>query len=106
MKEKIGIWTFGFLFISFLALYISQNTGYYEFSEHRKMALTEESIRQFEKDVKNGKEVDINTYLKDVKKNNSNKLSDMGLSLSKKIEKTVKGGIEGAFKFLEKFINS
>ena len=38
------------LFCSFTILYISQATGHYEYTKRKKVALTEDKIKQFEED--------------------------------------------------------
>lgn len=43
------------LIITFIALYITQLTGYYEYTENKKTTLTTEAIERFEEDVKQGK---------------------------------------------------
>ena len=50
------------LLIGFTAIYISEATGYYEFEQHNKKVLTEEKIKQFEKDVKEGREIKVENY--------------------------------------------
>ena len=51
-----------FLFIIFLILYISGEAGYYEYKVHTKTILTEEAIKEFEKDISEGKNVDAKDY--------------------------------------------
>ena len=62
-KNKIFKFIFIVFFMSFLVIYFSELTGYYEYQNYKKATLTEEQIKKFEEDVKNGKEVDINKYL-------------------------------------------
>lgn len=95
MKKKIGNQIFKYLFIIcfiiFLTIYISQATGYYEYSQYKKKELTEEEIKKFEQDIKDGKEIDIESYIPK-EKNYQNKISQAGLLVSEKIgEYTVKG---------------
>lgn len=85
------------LFIVFIALFFSQSTGYYEYEQYKKVALTNEQIKQFEKDVKNGKKVDVKDYIGETKKDYGNKVSNTGLKISSEIEKYVKKFINGAF---------
>lgn len=93
--DKIFKHVLTFLFIIFIALYISQSTGYYEYEQYKKVALTNEQIEQFEKDVKEGKSVDVKDYVEETKKDYGNKVSNAGLQISKKIEK-----------YVTKFVNS
>ena len=50
------------LILLFISLYISSVSGYYEAKISDKVALTGKEIKQFEQDVMNGKEVDLNNY--------------------------------------------
>ena len=44
MINKIAGWFVFILFITFVTLYISQATGYYEYEQARKTAFTKEQI--------------------------------------------------------------
>ena len=44
-------------------LYLSQSTGYFEYRNSKKVALTNKQIEKFEQDVKEGKNVDIENYI-------------------------------------------
>lgn len=107
-KEKIfnNILKFIFviLFLVFLTIYFSQGTGYYDFELHNKSVLTKEKMEQFEKDVAAGKDVKLENYLVDTRKNYSNKASDFGYFLSKNIGKYIKDGIENTFKMINNFV--
>ena len=70
------------LFIIFLIIFISTNSGYYEYKNNQKTIFTEEKIKEFEKDIKEGKNIKINNYLKDDSKNYSNRLTDIGDGIS------------------------
>ncbi len=61
---------FGFLFCYFI-----EYSGYYEYNLHSKKTLTEEEIKRFESDVKNGKNIDINTYFTNNTTDYSNNLT-------------------------------
>lgn len=88
------------ILVGFTALYISEATGYYEFEQHNKKVMTEEKIKQFEKDVESGKKIDINNYMVVEENNYESKLSKMGDNMSKEIEKAVTKGLEQTFNFL------
>ncbi len=94
------------LFLIFIALYISESTGYYDYGAYKKTLLTKEQIKKFEQDVKEGKDVSVKDYVGDLEKNYNNKLSNTGLTLSKNIEKYSKKAIETVFGALSDFINS
>ena len=91
-------------FITFLSLYISQSTGYFEYKNSKKVALTNEQIKQFEKDVNEGKNIDITKYIEINNKDYQNKLSKTGLQVSNILEKSVQKFISESFKVLEKLV--
>lgn len=93
------------LFIIFLIILISTNSGYYEYKNNQKTIFTEEKIKEFEKDIKEGKNIKINNYLKDNSKNYSNRLTDIGDGISDLINDSVNFILKGGFKIIEKMIN-
>lgn len=101
---KIFRFCFVFALLSFMALYFSQATGYYDFAEHKKVTLTNEQIKKFEEDVAQGKNLNIEDYLSNTDKNYQNKTSQMGLRISESIGKYAREGIESAFKVLNKLV--
>jgi len=107
-KKKICNKIFGVilftLFISFLAIYVSSETGYYEFEQHKKMTLTEEMIKAFEQDVKDGKEIDIKDYVINDTENYENNVSKLGSTISLHLEDFVQNGLESTFKFFNKLL--
>lgn len=88
------------IFISFLTLYFSHNSGYFEYEQYKKTSFTKEQIEKFEQDIKDGKDVDITNYLDNNEADYSNKVSTLGLNLSKGIEKTIKGGLNKVINIL------
>ena len=88
------------LFIIFLIIYISKETGYYEYKAHNKAILTSENIKKFENDVENGKNVSINEYLVSNYVDYSNSFTDIGYNLGKFIEEIMNAGIKKTLKFL------
>ena len=109
-KEKILNNFFKTIFIilvvAFITLYVSNSTGYFEYYQRQNAILTEEKIKQFEEDIKNGINLDLESYLENTKKNYNNKTSELGLFLSDKIGEYAKNGIEITFKFLNDLIES
>ena len=103
-KYKIYKFIFMVFFISFIVVYFSELTGYYEYQNHKKSTLTEEKIKQFEKDVAEGKEVDINDYVVVEEKNYNNGLSKLTSKLSDGISNLVESGVENTFKFLSNLV--
>lgn len=103
-KNKVYRFIFMVFFMSFLVIYFSELTGYYEYQNHKKATLTEEQIKKFESDVASGKEVDINEYLVVDNRTYNNKLSKLTSKLSDAISNIVQSGVENTFKFLSKLV--
>lgn len=103
MKNKPLFITLIFLFGLFLVLYFGQATGYYEYKNNQKATLTEESIKRFEQDIKEGKSINIENYKPEEKKN-SNQLSDGILKISRFLEKNISRVIVFTFNSLSKLI--
>ena len=97
MKKKNN-WFKKFLIVSFLifmGLYISSISGFYESKLSNKVSLTDEAIKEFEKDVLNGKEIDIVTYIDNKNIDYSNKFTNAGEKFSEAVTKIVTDGFSG-----------
>ena len=91
-----------FLFVMFLILFISKETGLYEYKAYTKSRLTNESIERFEKDVSEGKNVTLNDYVIDEYKDYSNIITRSGSSLNKLVESIMNDGIKKTLKILSR----
>ncbi len=91
------------LFISFIAVYMSNKYGYLEYINRRQVVLTHEQIEKFEQDIKNGKDITLENYAY-TKKDYQNKLSKAGLGVSKGVAAIIKRGVEGFFSGIDKII--
>lgn len=105
-RNKVFRWCLFFLFLIFLTLYFSQATGYYEYEQSKVTAFTEEQIKKFEQDVKDGKEIDINNYLENTNKDYQNSISRVTLNISEGISKYMKMGIEKVFEGIAKVLEN
>lgn len=103
-RYQIFKWCNIFLFTIFMTLYFSQLTGYYEYQNYQKMIMTEEQIRQFEQDIKDGKEVDIKEYTVNTNLNYENTFSNIGLNLSKFISNTIEDSIIKLFSSISNYV--
>lgn len=92
------------LFVIFLTLYFSQLTGYYEYQNYEKMVLTQDQIAQFENDVKEGKKIDVEDYIKNKDRNYQNGISKLGLNISNFLSVNIKKGVFKTFDFIGKFV--
>lgn len=105
LANKI-IWRiFLFLLVAFTALYISEATGYYEFEQHKRVELNESKIKQFEQDVKDGKDINIKDYVDEVEVSYENRASTIGYTLSSQVENIIENGLSITFDFLGNFFN-
>ena len=98
--NKLFRYTILVSFVTFFALYLSQSTGYFEYRNSKKVALTNKQIEKFEQDVKEGKTVDIENYIETNNQNYQNAISKTGLTISNLTEKAIRKLIDGSFKVL------
>lgn len=105
-KKKITNRIFGFifvtLFITYVTLYFANTNGYYQY--RKQVNLTNEQIIMFEKDIKEGKDVTINDYLKNQSIKYDNNTSKLGYNVSKTVSNILNDGIKSMFKFLNEFV--
>ncbi|MBR2248502.1 MAG: hypothetical protein IKG58_01925 [Bacilli bacterium] len=92
------------LVILFLALYLGQATGYYKYESNKKSVLTKKAIKRYEKDIKEGKTVNIKNYLQE-EKNYSNIASRIGLGVSNLLEVSFNKIIVYIFSSVEHEVN-
>ena len=89
-----------FLFF-FLMLLFANKAGFYETKLNRAKTLTEEQIKAFEEDIKNGNEINVKDYIIN-QKNYTNKLSNDIYKVSLRLEK----GIDKTIKLIFKYVNN
>ena len=94
------------LFIMFIGLYFSSQAGLIDYQARNKTLMTEEAIKEFESDIKKGKNVDIKKYIEDSNRKYNNGLSKATLKVSNGIGKCVDGILKFFFKKVEKAMNS
>lgn len=88
------------LFVVFLIVYITKETGIYEYKAHTKATLTAESIKQFEKDLSEGKDVTLNDYVVDDYVDYSNKVTNLGYKTTVVLEDIMNNGIKKTLKII------
>ena len=82
------------LFLLYSSLLIAIESGYYEAKLNQKTTLTDEAIKRFEKDVKDGKDVTLTDYVEEQVDYSSN-ASKLGQVISRGTEKFMGDGING-----------
>ena len=91
--------------VSFLSLYITSTSGYYEYNLKKKSILTEEAILKFEQDVKAGKKIIASNYIEE-QKNYNNKTSQITLKASNLISRIFDKLMKSIFSKIESTVNS
>ena len=104
INKKIVKLLFYALFFSFLAIFAASESGYIQYYEKEKATLTASEIKRFEEDVKAGKEIDLEEYLKDNNKKYKTRLSSLTSNFSDFISKCVEKGVVGAFKYISQLV--
>ena len=92
------------LIIIYIILFISYKSGYYIDKNKEKMILTEEKIKEYEEDLKNGVDVTNKDYIV-ITDNYDNKYTRVSLMISKKIEHGVSSVIKYFFSKISDSIN-
>lgn len=92
------------LLILYSTLYVTQALGYYEYSNSKTNALTNDAIKKFESDVKSGKNIKASDYIKKENDYNNN-LSKSGLALSNFIENVFDEIMGYIFKEINKVVD-
>lgn len=102
--NKILKMTLIIMFAIFLTMFVSNKYGYYEYRKSKQVMLTQEQIKKFEDDVKNGKNIELENYLQDTTKNYQTSLSQLGLNVSNSLAGVVKKGVDGFFGYINKLV--
>ena len=88
------------LFTFFVILIVAQSQGYYKTRSEKAKALTEEQIVKFEKDVSEGKNIDVKKYVlyedRDYTNRVSNNIYKISLELESIFDKTIRLIFNGA----------
>ncbi len=102
-KKKTNLFfkILGLLFFVYISLYIALESGYYETKVTKKTSMTEESIKKFEQDIKEGKPIDLESYTYNEVKDYSNNTTDMAVYIGKKVEKFMSTGITDIFDIIK-----
>lgn len=104
-KESIFKFILLCFIICFLVILFAGKTGYYEKKLRDNSILTEEQIKKFEEDLKNGKNVDISNYVINENKDYTTKLTSDVYNVSLKLEKTIDKIVKFIFNEVGKNIN-
>lgn len=102
---KIKSFIFLCILVIYTSIYLMINMGYYEYANYKKKELTEEQIKKFENDVKNGYNIDISSYIEN---NNdfSRKDKSFLLKTSEFVSNSAKKCVAEMFKMLNNIIEN
>ncbi len=103
-KQNIFLKIILVLFLIFISLYLMDNLGYYNIASKDKI-LTEEKLKEFEKDVKEGNAIDLKKYTKN-DTNYKNFYSNIGYKASKSIDTVLNKGLKNIGKILKKLFEN
>ena len=101
-KKNKGLIILSILFSIYLIVLYSKSNGYYDYKEYNKMKMTDEAMKKFEEDVKNGENIDINSYIDNTYKDYSNSLTKMGTKFGNISKDLMTNGFTKIIKVLEK----
>ena len=90
------------LFLIFIFFYALTNSGYYESNLSKKTILTDQKIREFERDVKQGKVINIDNYYTETKKDYSSLTSKIGKNITIKLSKGLEKIFDSSSRILKK----
>jgi len=90
------------LFVMFMIMYILLEFGYYESKLSKKATLTNANIQKFEKDIQEGKVVDLNSYIVEDNVDYSNNVTKVGTALSESVNGIMTEGISSVIDVLKK----
>ena len=103
-KKKIIKSVFFIFFLAFVVSYIIERSGYYEYNLQNRMILTNESMKKFEEDISDGKDVTLENYTIPTSKDYSSPLTKKTNKVSVGVNQVLKKGIENIFKLLGNFV--
>lgn len=104
-KDNIIRFVFLSLFFFFLCIYLYQASGYYEYLNYKRTKINYTKIKEFEEDLKEGKNVSKKNYLVKTK-GYSNKIYEIGMGTSNIIEKSFNKIMKYLFSEASDMVNS
>lgn len=91
------------LFIIFLINYFQVESGNYKNDASKKAILTEEKIREFETDVKNGEFVDIKDYTNTEYIDTSTPITNLGYNIGEGVNDFINNKVTKFFTYISNF---
>ena len=88
------------ILLIFSFAYIAAISGYYESNVRRNTQLTAEALKEFERDIAEGRPIDIRDYIDGNVNDFRNQYSRTGYNISRGINSILTDGLAGAMNFL------
>lgn len=92
------------ILIVYVIAYVIGMSGYYEYELANKRVLTEEKMKEFEKAVENGENIDLKDYTVNTHRDYTNKFTKGVTSMSINLNKYLKKTIEKTFNLVSKMV--
>ena len=89
------------LFIIFIGLFLANKNGFYETKVKKETYLTNEAIKRFEKDVEDGKKIDINNYFVKTETNYNNRFNEAGEKIGLSINALFTKGFKNIWQIIK-----
>ncbi len=99
-KHKLVNFIITIIFLAYVASYYIANSSYYEYQLQERTVLTNEKIKEFEEDVRNGQNIDVKDYVVDEYVDYSNKISNLVYNFSDSANNIARKVIKALFKKL------
>ena len=99
-KHKLVNFIITIIFLAYVASYYIANSSYYEYQLQERTVLTNEKIKEFEADVRNGQNIDVKDYVVDEYVDYSNKISNLVYNFSDSANNIARKVIKALFKKL------
>ena len=94
------------LFTFYVILLLAQSQGYYKTRSEKAKILTDEQIQKFEKDINEGKSIDVTKYVLYEDKDYTNDVSNNVYKMSLKLENAFDTTIRLIFNSASKAVNN
>lgn len=100
MNKKLTKFIIIVIIVVFIASYLVSESGYYEYTMQQRTIITNEKIKEFEQDIKDNKDIDLQEYLDKEVLDYSNAFTNLVYNLSDNSNKLARKAIKYVFKKL------
>jgi hypothetical protein len=103
MKSKFKLFkiVINSFIIVYIGLYLLNISGFYDRKKQESILMTQKQIEKFEKDVEEGKNIDIKGYIKKPSRNYSNTMSNIGYNTSIMVDNFLSYGVKNILKIFK-----